>query len=1017
MAYTKEQARAQVEALVANFRANEASLADVPEAQIEDNYIRKLFRYLNWNTDNTGLSVAEWEFVLQRTDDKGKRPDYILQLDGQQLLVMDAKKVKYDMHDPRWVTQVYAYAYSTQSMPTHRKIDFALLTDFQEFILLDCTLYAADSKAVGNFRILDWTYADYALQFDTLWELFERENMRSAAATRNSKAPAGLWAQYLSPKKVKANRIAPDKAFLAEMDDEKTGWRVRLAKDMKKHNPAAGGALITAAVQLLIDRLIFIKALSDREIEADYLSELAAQVEKAGLAAGDAGWFNACRDIFSKLNQFYNGSIFEPRPELESVTVSNKVVREVLRDLQPENSPYNFAVLPVELLGTIYERFLGRVVHATDARVRIEEKPEVRKAGGVFYTPQYIVEYIVQHTLGELLAKCKTPADAAKLKVLDPACGSGSFLLGAYAALIKWHTDWYSDKQRLTQQDREAAYYDSDGRVRLTAKLKRQILLNNLFGVDIDAQAVEVTRFSLSLKALEDTRRDELYEEVSLFKQSVLPDLRHNIKCGNSLIGPEYFKSLLLIDPDDLLLVNPFDWAKEFPTIMAAGGFDTIIGNPPYLNIDDSWGKGDPRLTAIKLSYPHIYNDKTDILFYFMARAMELCKGTVAFIVSRAFLEAYKANKLREYLAAHSAVTQIVDLRNFYVFAGVGITTCLITYSPRKHPATVNIYKLLCADLPSFALGPLLSDDSVFEHFQIAQNRLSSATWALTSPVVTDLNEKIDAAGSSIGTILFIGQGMQTGCNEVFGDRTEAEILRWRVKPTQRFKRASNSDIQRYSIRDRQEFILYTPSASLFDELSAGVKTHLGAHADLLKQRAAYKRGDCEWWQYTWPLHQSYYGRKRIICPYLATRNRFALDHQNEFLGLTDTVVLFDNGQPESLHYLLAVLNSKLLTFRFRSIGKLKSAGIYEYFWNSISKLAVRRIDFTAPADKLRHDTMIVLVESMLALQKHKAAAQTQPEQELLQRQIEVTDRQIDALVYELYELTPVEIAIVEGIG
>ena len=392
MAYTKEQARAQVEALVANFRANEASLADVPEAQIEDNYIRKLFRYLNWNTDNTGLSVAEWEFVLQRTDDKGKRPDYILQLDGQQLLVMDAKKVKYDMHDPRWVTQVYAYAYSTQSMPTHRKIDFALLTDFQEFILLDCTLYAADSKAVGNFRILDWTYADYALQFDTLWELFERENMRSAAATRNSKAPAGLWAQYLSPKKVKANRIAPDKAFLAEMDDEKTGWRVRLAKDMKKHNPAAGGALITAAVQLLIDRLIFIKALSDREIEADYLSELAAQVEKAGLAAGDAGWFNACRDIFSKLNQFYNGSIFEPRPELESVTVSNKVVREVLRDLQPENSPYNFAVLPVELLGTIYERFLGRVVHATDARVRIEEKPEVRKAGGVFYTPQYIVE-------------------------------------------------------------------------------------------------------------------------------------------------------------------------------------------------------------------------------------------------------------------------------------------------------------------------------------------------------------------------------------------------------------------------------------------------------------------------------------------------------------------------------------------------------------------------------------------------------------------------------------------------
>ncbi len=310
MPYTKEQARAEIANLVANFRANEPGLADAPEAQIEDNYIRKLFRYLNWNTDNAGLSVAGWEFVLQRTDEKGKRPDYILQLDGRQLLVMDAKKVKYDMHDPRWMTQVYAYAYSTQNQPTPRKIDFALLTDFQEFILLDCTLYAADPNAVSNFRILDWTCDDYVSQFDTLWELFERENVQQAMRGAGDRgkgdsriAPMGLWSRYLSPKKVKANRIPPDKSFLAVMDDEKTGWRVRLAKDMKKRNPDADGALITAAVQLLIDRLIFVKALSDREIEADYLTQLAEQVEKSGLAADDAGWFNTCRDIFAKLNQ------------------------------------------------------------------------------------------------------------------------------------------------------------------------------------------------------------------------------------------------------------------------------------------------------------------------------------------------------------------------------------------------------------------------------------------------------------------------------------------------------------------------------------------------------------------------------------------------------------------------------------------------------------------------------------------------------------------------------------------
>ena len=492
--YTKAQAQMEIAKLVENFQASEARLKSEAEAQIENDYIRPLFRCLNWNTENTGLAVAEYEFVLQRTHRRGLRPDYILQLDGQQLLVMDAKQVKYSMHDPRWMNQVYAYAYSTQNLSPTRKIDFAILTDFQEFVVLDCTLYAATPTALGNFRVLDWHCADYVQQFDTLWELLERDNVRQAARTRGTAAPTGLWARLLSPQKVKANRIPPDKAFLAEMDDDQTGWRVRLAKDMKRLNPQADGLLLTAAVQLLIDRLIFVKVLSDREIEEDYLAQLAEKVERDGLAESDTGWFTACRDIFDQLNRFYNGSIFEPRPELEDVAVSNKVVRDILRDLQPENSPYNFAVLPVEILGTIYERFLGRVVRTTDKQVKIEDKPEVRKAGGVYYTPQYIVDYIVQHTVGRLLAECRTPEDVARLKILDPACGSGSFLLGAYQALIDWHVRYYGDKERLTKRDRTIAYLDSDGRVRLTARLKRQILLHNLFGVDIDPQAVEVTR-------------------------------------------------------------------------------------------------------------------------------------------------------------------------------------------------------------------------------------------------------------------------------------------------------------------------------------------------------------------------------------------------------------------------------------------------------------------------------------------------------------------------------------------
>lgn len=1047
MAYTKDQARAQVEALVANFRANEASLADVPEAQIEDNYIRKLFRYLNWNTDNTGLSVAEWEFVLQRTDDKGKRPDYILQLDGQQLLVMDAKKVKYDMHDPRWVTQVYAYAYSTQSMPTHRKIDFALLTDFQEFILLDCTLYAADSKAVGNFRILDWTYADYALQFDTLWELFERENMRSAAATRNSKAPAGLWAQYLSPKKVKANRIAPDKAFLAEMDDEKTGWRVRLAKDMKKHNPAAGGALITAAVQLLIDRLIFIKALSDREIEADYLSELAAQVEKAGLAAGDAGWFNACRDIFSKLNQFYNGSIFEPRPELESVTVSNKVVREVLRDLQPENSPYNFAVLPVELLGTIYERFLGRVVHATDARVRIEEKPEVRKAGGVFYTPQYIVEYIVQHTLGELLDKCKTPADAAKLKVLDPACGSGSFLLGAYAALIKWHTDWYSDKQRLTQQDREAAYYDSDGRVRLTAKLKRQILLNNLFGVDIDAQAVEVTRFSLSLKALEDTRRDELYEEVSLFKQSVLPDLRHNIKSGNSLIGPDYFTGQMMLEPDELLRVKPFDWANEFSVVMANGGFDAVVGNPPYIRIQTLQETSSEQVAHLKHRYRTAGAGNYDIYVVFVEKGLSLLgpQGCLGYILPHKFFNAKYGATLRALIAEGKHLAHVVHFGDQQVFAGATTYTTLLFLDKEgnKQFDIVKVNNLI--DWRDANLVVNSSRPKAITTGTIDAAAVSAHEWNFTLGSGALLVERLRRIPTKLGDVASrIFQGLVTGADAVFilslrgagpntlqvysrATETEFEVELEITRPL-----LKGAEIHPYWLENPENVIIF-PYKRVQDHYNLISRQEVQSRYPLtwnylkstrkqLEAREGGKWGVTDWWQYGRSQNIGLMGRRKLVTQVLAKRASFTLDASAEycFVGGGNAGgygVEIPDSSGQSYLYILALLNSRLLDWLVKQVSTPFRGGYFSYARRFIEYLPVITIDFTDPTAKARHDTMVQLVESMLALHKHRAAAQTQPEQELLQRQIEITDRQIDALVYKLYELTPAEIAIVEGAG
>ena len=965
--YPKSQAYREIVKLVADFHANELGLSGVSEAQIEQNYLRKLFHYLNWNVDNTGLPVSQWEFILQKTTPTGKRPDYIVQLDGQQLLVMDAKKVKYGLHDPRWMQQVYAYAYSTQNQPTPRKIDFAILTNFKEFILFDCALYAAHSQAVSNFRILDWTCDDYVSQFDTLWELFERENVRAALRLRDTHAPSGLWARYLSPKKVKANRLPPDEAFLSEMDDEKTGWRVRLAKDMKKRNPAADGALITAAVQLLIDRLIFVKALSDREIEDDYLTQLAERVEQSGLAADDAGWFNTCQDIFAKLNQFYNGSVFEPRPELEAVTVSNKVVREVIRDLQPENSPYNFAVLPIEILGTIYERFLGRVVRTTDSRVKIEDKPEVRKAGGVYYTPQYIVDYIVQNTVSALLATCQTPADVAKLRILDPACGSGSFLLGAYAALIRWHEAYYGDKKQLTRHDREAAYDDSDGRVRLTAKLKRAILLNNLFGVDIDAQAVEVTRFSLSLKALEDTRRDELYEEVNLFKQTVLPDLSHNIKCGNSLIGDDY--SML---PTERAAVNAFEWQNEFPSVMADDGFNAVISNPPYVRI--------LHLARDKDYYKRAYVSATgayDIYVLFMEKALSLVrpKGLIGLITPNKYFIADYAKGIRQVLLSNTSLLEIADMGHCKsVFSGALISTAITIFEKASPTNTLRLKILTDDNAHHIDQAPIQS---------VPRNQIVTSNGTIQVYANNETNaifDRLEQHSQPLSKVAQVRTGVMGfdywAMDKWIDDKNKGRLI------------ATNSYIGRYEFLWGKKVRLYKREV---------YRPRLDPKCDVLNENTL-----------------KLFGAKKIVVRGVARRLTATLDEEG--IGLLVAVHSVVSEQFNQ-RFLLGLLNSNL--FNWLHIIQFYSARIPEgslrYPISFLANLPIYRVNFGNPADKARHDRIVELVTALLDLHKLESKAKTQNEQQNYHRQINTTDREINALVYELYGLKKNEIEIIES--
>lgn len=1017
-----------VRTLVARFREQQSDYkrGTYNETQVRREFIDPLFEALGWDVDNKqGYAEAYKDVVHEarvRIDTgQSKAPDYAFRIGGQRKFFVEAKKPNvYIKGDLAAAFQVRRYAWSDPH------VHLAILTDFEEFAVYDGRVKPSKGDSPGTARVFYCTFGEYEDRWDEIAGIFARESILR-----------GSFDRYAADDKRKRGTEAPGDAFLKEIE----GWREALAKDLARKNPTLSARDLNTAVQRIIDRIVFLRIAEDRGIEPYGELQTAAKGTRV---------YPRFVELFRQADARYNSGLFhfaeeKGRPgDVDTVTptlvLPDRTLKTIVGRLYYPESPYAFDVLPADLLGQVYERFLGRTIRLESGKALVEEKPEVKKAGGVYYTPTYIVEYIVRQTLGPMM-EGKKPRDLRDLTVLDPACGSGSFLLGAYEYLLRWYLGYYTEHSKTLKTHARQLVESPTGELRLSLDEKKRILLTHCYGVDIDAQAVEVTKLSLLLRLLEGETAQTLGVQTDLLRERILPELSENIKCGNSLVGPDFYDTqTALFSEDDHYRINAFGWHDEFASVMQRGGFDAVIGNPPYVRIQTLSQWAAPEVAYIKRHYASAKKGNFDLYVAFVEQGLRLLAptGRLGYIVPHKFFNAKYGEAVRGLITQGDHLSGVVHFGHQQVFDGATTYTALVFLSGK---ASETFRYADVDDLPAWRQSlAAAAPEAVAAEGRVLAERVGADEWNVVVGDGADLFYRLAEMPTTLEDVTSrIFQGLKTGADKVYIVHERArtdETLRiyspqtedeHEVEPNlfHPLVKGGDSTAFRLTQTDRRILFPYAPGedggAGLIPESELRDQfpltwAYLQANQVTLENRERGRMKGSGWQAFSRVQALDVMPLPKVFTPDLAPRAAFAPDLSGDVFftgGVSGGYgLLFDAD--ESDEYFLALLNSNVLDWYLKHISSPMRGGWYSFEAKYIRHLPIRRIDFDDPEDVAHHDRLVALVTQMQDLHRQRATADGHT-RTLIDRRITATDRQIDALVYTLYGLTPEEIALVEA--
>ncbi|MBC6433244.1 N-6 DNA methylase [Nostoc sp. HG1] len=984
------------------------------ETQTRIEFIDPFFAALGWDVRNEQQASDIYKDVVHEDSlkisdaRKAKAPDYSFRVGGVRKFFVEAKKPSVNVgKNISAAFQVRRYGWSA-------KLSLSILTDFEEFSVYDCRIMPNKNDPASQARIKHFQYTEYVEKWEEIYNLFSKEAVLNGSLEKFAET------------KVKAG-ITVDKAFLHEIET----WRENLAANIAWRNLQIQQRELNFGVQMTINRIVFLRICEDRGIEI--YEQLFNLLRLKNI-------YQELGRLFINADYRYNSGLFhfqteKGRDEPDDFTLNLKIddttLKPIIRKLYPPESPYEFSVIPVEILGQVYEQFLGKVITLSASRQAvIEDKPEVRKAGGVYYTPSYIVDYIVKQTIGKVL-EGKKPEKIQEITILDPACGSGSFLIVAYQFLLDWYLQQYLKNFK---KYKSKIYQITASNWRLTSTERKRILLTHIYGVDIDQQAVETSKLSLLLKVLEGESGETITKQLTLFKERALPDLDNNIQCGNSLIDGEFYQNnkLNLLDKDTAYRVNIFDWKSAFSNIMKRGGFDVVIGNPPYIRIQALKEWAFLEVEFYKKQYISASQGNYDIYVVFVEKGLNLLKkdGHLGFILPHKFFNSQYGESLRRLIYEGKFLEKIVHFGDQQVFPKVSTYTCLCFLSKTKQS---QVSFIQVKDLLKWVINGNV------EEMLVINKSLPSESWdfgkSRNSVLFDKFNNDKFISLSHLKTN--ISQGIRTSANEIY----VVDFISQEDNLLQVYSKALNKIVtiesnltslflQGKEIKPYQ--VLYSSKLLIIPyELTNGnvhlinedkfrnnyplTFDYLMQNKQFLENREKGKMLGLDWYAYIYPKNIQLMKKSKILVPDIANRASFAWDEKGDYAFTSGYGIILKNNVQESIKYILGLLNSKVLDFYLKNISTTIRGGFFRYFTQFIEQLPIRLIDFSNSQEKNIYNQIIQLVEQMLYLHQQLNQAQTPPAKKRIQQQIKATDRQINQLVYELYGLTDEEILIVEG--